>query len=327
MRFPRREFLRLGAAAVAAPALPRLASAQVWPNRVVRLIVGFPPGGGADSAARIAAGRLSEIWGQQVVVENKGGAGGNIAHDTAAHAAPDGYTMLFSPSSLPIMPMLYASMNYDPMADLIPISLLGKYPNLIVVSKDSPVNSLKQFIDNANANPGKVTFATPGIGTTPHLTAELFKKTAGVDLTHVPYRGVAAGAMNDLITNRIDCMFNTTGSLLQAVRSGQVRGLAQSTPERSPLAPELPTFAEAGVPGFNVSSWYGLFAPARTPREIVAKMHDSVATMLKEPAIKSRYEVLGVEAASATPDQLTAIMRGEVELWGPIVKAANIKGE
>jgi tripartite-type tricarboxylate transporter receptor subunit TctC len=327
MRFPRREFLRLGAAAVAAPALPRLASAQVWPNRVVRLIVGFPPGGGADSAARIAAGRLSELWGQQVVVENKGGAGGNIAHDTAAHAAPDGYTMLFSPSSLPIMPMLYASLNYDPMTDLIPISLLGKYPNLIVVSKDSPVNSLKQFIDNANANPGKVTFATPGIGTTPHLTAELFKKTAGVDLTHVPYRGVAAGAMNDLITNRIDCMFNTTGSLLQAVRSGQVRGLAQSTPERSPLAPELPTFAEAGVPGFNVSSWYGLFAPARTPREIVAKIHDSVATMLKEPAIKSRYEVLGVEAASATPDQLTAIMRGEVELWGPIVKAANIKGE
>jgi len=327
MRFPRREFLRLGAAAVAAPALPRLASAQVWPNRVVRLIVGFPPGGGADSAARIAAGRLSEIWGQQVVVENKGGAGGNIAHDTAAHAAPDGYTMLFSPSSLPIMPMLYASLNYDPMTDLIPISLLGKYPNLIVVSKDSPVNSLKQFIDNANANPGKVTFATPGIGTTPHLTAELLKKTAGVDLTHVPYRGVAAGAMNDLITNRIDCMFNTTGSLLQAVRSGQVRGLAQSTPERSPLAPELPTFAEAGVPGFNVSSWYGLFAPARTPREIVAKMHNSVATMLQEPAIKSRYEVLGVEAASATPDQLTAIMRAEVELWGPIVKAANIKGE
>ena len=327
MRLPRRQFLRFGAAAAAVPALPRLASAQVWPNRVVRLIVGFPPGGGADSAARIAAGRLSEIWGQQVVVENKGGAGGNIAHDTAAHAAPDGYTMLFSPSSLPIMPMLYASLNYDPMADLMPISLLGKYPNLIVVSKDSPVNSLQQFIGNAKANPGKVTFATPGIGTTPHLTAELFKKAAALDLTHVPYRGVAAGAMNDLITNRIDCMFNTTGSLLQAVRSGQVRGLAQSTPERSPLAPELPTFAEAGVPGFNVSSWYGLFAPARTPREIVAKMHNSVATMLQEPAIKSRYEVLGVEAASATPDQLTAIMRAEVELWGPIVKAANIKGE
>ena len=196
---------------------------------------------------------------------------------------PDGYTMLFSPSSLPIMPMLYASLNYDPMTDLMPISLLGKYPNLIVVSKTSPVNALKEFIDNAKADPGKVTFATPGIGTTPHLTAELFKKMAGIDLTHVPYRGVAAGAMSDLITNRIDSMFNTTGSLLQAVRSGQVRGLAQSAPQRSPLAPELPTFAEAGVPGFNVSSWYGLFAPAKTPREIVARMHDDVAKMLTEP--------------------------------------------
>jgi tripartite-type tricarboxylate transporter receptor subunit TctC len=330
MKFPRRDFLRFGAAALAAPAFSRSGFAQstaAWPTRVVRLIVGFPPGGGADSAARIAAARLSEMWGQQVIVENKAGAGGNIAHDTAAHAAPDGYTMLFSPSSLPIMPMLYTALNYDPMVDFAPISLLGKYPNLIVVSKDSWAGSLKDYMDRAKANPGKVTFATPGIGTTPHLTAELFKTTAKVDITHVPYRGVAAGAMSDLLANRIDSMFNTTGSLLQAVRSGQVRGLAQSTPERSPLAPELPTFAEAGVPGFNVSSWYGLFAPAKTPREILAKMHDSVAAMLKEPAIKSRYEVLGVDAASATPGELTAIMKSEVALWGPIVKAANIKGE
>src|SRR6476646_4240392 len=327
MKLPRREFLRLGAAVAAAPALHRTASAQAWPTRVVRIIVGFPPGGGADATARIAAARLSEIWGQQVIVENKGGAGGNIAHDTAAHAAPDGYTILFSPSSLPIMPLLYTALNYDPIADFASISTLGKYPNLIVVSKDSSMKSLKEFIDNAKANRGKVTFATPGIGTTPHFTAELFKTMAGIDITHVPYRGVAAGAMSDLLTNRIDSMFNTTGSLLQAVRSGQVRGLAQSAAERSPLAPEIPTFAEAGVPGFNVSSWYGLFAPARTPREIVAKMHDSVATMLKEPPIKARYEVLGVDAASATPAELTAIMKSEIELWGPIVKAANIKCE
>src|SRR6476646_934101 len=327
MRFPRREFLRLGAAAVAAPALPQTASAQAWPNRVVRIIVGFPPGGGADAAARIAAARLSEIWGQQVIVENKGGAGGNIAHDTAAHAAPDGYTILFSPSSLPIMPLLYTALNYDPIADFASISTLGKYPNLIVVSKDSSMKSLTEFIDKAKADPGTVTFATPGIGTTPHFTAELFKTMAGIDITHVPYRGVAAGAMSDLMTNRIDSMFNTTGSLLQAVRSGQVRGLAQSAAERSPLAPELPTFAEAGVPGFNVSSWYGLFAPAKTPRDILAKMHDSVGAMLKEPGIKSRYEVLGVDAASATPAELTAIMKSEIELWGPIVKAANIKCE
>ena len=327
MTFPRREFLRLGAVALAAPTLPRLASAQAWPTRVVRMIVGFPPGGGADSAARIAAARLSEMWGQQVIIENKGGAGGNIAHDTAAHAAPDGYTMLFSPSSFPIMPMLYTALNYDPMTDLVPISLLGKYPNLIVVPNASTINSLKEYIDRAKADPGKVTFATPGIGTTPHLTAELFKKTAAVEITHVPYRGVAAGAMSDLLANRIDSMLNTAGSLLQAVRSGQVRGLAQSTPQRSPLVPELPTFAEAGVPGFNVSSWYGLFAPAKTPREIVKRMHDDVATMLTEPEIKKRYEVLGIDAGSATPEELTGIMKAEIALWGPIVKAANIKGE
>jgi tripartite-type tricarboxylate transporter receptor subunit TctC len=332
MKLPRREFLRLGAAAVACPALPQVVSAQQtstssWPTRVVRIIVGFPPGGGADATARIAAARLSEIWGQQVIVENKGGAGGNIAHDAAAHAAPDGYTILFSPSSLPIMPLLYTSLNYDPIADFVSISTLGKYPNLIVVSKDSPMNSLKEFIDNAKANPGKVTFATPGIGTTPHFTAELFKKIAGIDITHVPYRGVAAGAMSDLLTNRIDSMFNTTGSLLQAVRSGQVRGLAQSTPERSPLAPELPTFAEAGVPGLNVSSWYGLFAPAKTPPDIVKKMHDDTAKMLTEPETKKKYEVLGIEAASATADQMAALIKNEIALWTPIIKAANIKGE
>ncbi len=327
----RRQFLRLAAAATAFPALPRAVFAQsaasTWPNRVVRLIVGFPPGGGADSAARIAADRLSKIWGQQVVVENKGGAGGNIAHDTAAHAPPDGYTMLFSPSSLPIMPMLYGSLSYNPMTDLVPISTLGRYPNLITVSKESPITSLQQYIDKAKANPGKVTFATPGIGSTPHLTAELFKKMAGVDMTHVPYRGVAAGAMSDLLSNRIDSMFNTTGSLLQAVRSGQVRGLAQSTPKRSPLAPELPTFAEAGVPGFDVSSWYGLFAPAKTPPEIVKKMHDDTAKLLDEPDTRKKYENLGIEAASATADEMTAMMKHEVALWGPVIKAANIRGE
>jgi len=327
MKLPRREFLRLGTAALATPALPRMASAQAWPTRVVRIIVGFPPGGGADATARIAAARLSEIWGQQVIVENKGGAGGNIAHDAAAHAAPDGYTILFSPSSLPIMPLLYPSLNYDPIADFASVSTLGKYPNLIVVSKDSSTQSLKEFIDKAKANPGKVTFATPGIGTTPHFTAELFKKMADIDITHVPYRGVAAGAMSDLLTNRIDSMFNTTGSLLQAVRSGQVRGLAQSTPERSPLAPELPTFAEAGVPGLNVSSWYGLFVPAKTPPDIVKKMHDDTAKMLTEPETKKKYEVLGIEAASATADQMAALMKNEIALWTPIIKAAFIKGE
>lgn len=329
MKLPRRNFLQL-AAALAAPAVSRQAFAQGasgWPNRIIRIIVGFPPGGGADSAARIAASRLSEIWGQQVVVENKGGAGGNIAHDTAAHAAPDGYTILFSPSSLPIMKFLYASLNYDAMTDFTPISMLGKYPNVVIVPNDSPVRTLQDYIAKAKANPGKVTYASPGIGTTPHLAAELFKHMASVDITHVPYRGVAAGAMSDLLSNRIDSMFNTTGSLLQAIRSGQVHGLAASTAQRSPLAPELPTFAESGVPGFNVSSWYGLFIASKTPKEIVDKMNASVAQMLTEPEVKRRYETLGVEAASATPADLTAIMNNEIKLWQPIIKAANIRLE
>jgi len=313
---------------LAAPAVSTSVFAQSnWPTRVVRLVVGFPPGGGADSAARIAANRLSEMWGQQVVVENKAGAGGNLAHDNVAHAAPDGCTMLFSPSSFSIMKFLYGSLSYDAMADFTPISLLGRYPNLVVVSKTSRFNSLKDYIDAAKANPGKVTFATPGIGTTPHLTAELFKHMARIDITHVPYRGVSAGAMSDLLADRIDSMFNTTGSLLQSVRSGQVRGIAASTPQRSPLAPEIPTFAETGVPGFDVSSWYGMFVPSKTPKEIVAKMHDSVVRMLTEPAIRQRYETLGVEAASATPEQLTALMKAEITLWEPIIKAAGVKLE
>jgi len=303
------------------------AQAQTYPSRSINLVVTAAAGGVTDVVARAFGQKLTEAWGQQVIVENKGGAGGNIAHDAAAHAAPDGYTILFSPSSLPIMPLLYPSLNYDPIADFASVSTLGKYPNLIVVSKDSSTQSLKEFIDKAKANPGKVTFATPGIGTTPHFTAELFKKMADIDITHVPYRGVAAGAMSDLLTNRIDSMFNTTGSLLQAVRSGQVRGLAQSTPERSPLAPELPTFAEAGVPGLNVSSWYGLFVPAKTPPDIVKKMHDDTAKMLTEPETKKKYEVLGIEAASATADQMAALMKNEIALWTPIIKAANIKGE
>lgn len=331
MRLPRREFLRFGAAALAAPAISRSAMSQgaasSWPSRIIRIVVGFPPGGGADSAARIAANRLSEILGQQVVVENKGGAGGNLAHDAVAHAPADGYSILFSPSSLPIMKFLYASLSYDAMADFTPISLIGKYPNVVIVPNASPIHSLQDYIARAKENPGKVTFATPGIGTTPHLTAELLKHMAKIDITHVPYRGVAAGAMSDLLSNRIDSMFNTTGSLLQSIRSGQVRGLAASTPERSPLAPELPTFAESGVPGFNVSSWYGLFVASKTPKDIVDKMHNGVAKMLAEAETKKRYDNLGVDAVSATPEQVTAIMKDEIKLWEPVIRAAGIRLE
>jgi len=327
MKIPRRKFLHLAAGAAALPAVSGIATAQAWPARVIRLLVGFPPGGGADAAARIVANRLSEIWGQQVVIENKGGAGGNIALDTAAHASPDGYTMALAVIAPAIYGFLFGSLNYDPVADLAPVTLVGVYPNVLVVSNSSSVKSVREYIANAKANPGKVTFASPGVGTSAHLSGELFKRMAGIDITHVPYRGVAAGGMSDLITGRVDAMFNTTGSLLQAVRSGQVRGLAVTSGQRFVTAADLPTIAESGVPGFDVTSWYGLFVPAKTPAPIVQKMQADIVAMLGEPAVKARFEPLGVAVAGSTPAELAARTRADAELWGPVIKAANIKGE
>ncbi len=325
-RLHRRRFLLLAGSAAAAPAFSRTAWAQPWPSRVVRLLVGFPPGGGADAASRIIANGLSDIWGQQVVVENKPGVGGNIAMDTAAHAGPDGYTMALAVIAPAVYGFLLGSLNYDPVADLAPVTLIGTYPNVLIVSNTSPITSVGEYINAAKVNPGKVTFASPGVGTSAHLSGELFKRMAGIDITHVPYRGVAAGGMSDLMTGRVDAMFNTTGSLLQAVRSRQVRGLAVTSGQRFPIARELPTIAEGGVPGFDVTSWYGLFMTARTPAAIVQKLREDVVSMLDQPAVKARFEVLGVAVAGSTPAELAARARADAELWGPIIKAANIRG-
>src|SRR5262245_21610692 len=322
MKIPRRLFLRLAAGAAAQPTLSRLARAQAWPSRVVHFVVGFPAGGGADATTRILAARLSELWSQQVVVENRGGAGGNLAHEMVAHASPDGYTMLMGTNSVPVNPFLFPGLTFDPLTDFAPVSLIGTYPNLIVVPANAPDRTLPELI--ARARREQVTFATPGVGSSPHLAAELFKHMAKIDMVHVPYRGVAAGAMNDLLAGRLDAMFNTTGSLLQSVRAGQVRALAISSAARAQSAPEIPTFAESGVPGYAVESWYAVFVPARTPAEIVRKMHADVTAALGEPAVKARFEPLGVTVASSTPEELGTRMKAEAELWGPIIKAAGI---
>lgn len=327
MKFARRQFLQLAAGVAAFPALSRIARAQAWPTRNVRLVVGFPAGGGADAVSRIIANRLSEVWGQQVVVENKAGAGGNLAFDAVAHANPDGYTILMAVRAPAISRFLFSSLSYDAEADFAPVSQIGVYAHLLVVPNASPAKSLQEFISIAKASPGKVTFASPGIGTPSHLTAELLKRTGGFDMTHVPYRGVAAGAMNDLIAGRIDAMINTTGSLLQAARAGQVRGLAVSAGKRSALAPEFPTMSDSGVPGFDISSWYALFAPAKTPPEIVKVMNADMVAILAEPAVKARLAPLGIEATSSTPDELAAKAAAETQLWGPVIKAANIRGD
>jgi tripartite-type tricarboxylate transporter receptor subunit TctC len=320
----RRELIEASAVAALAPAVfSRAAFAQAWPTRFVRLIAPFPPGGGTDAVARLIGGRLSEVWGQQVVIENRGGAGSNIGTEAAARSEPDGYTMLLASLPLAVNRFIYPSLGYDSIADFAPISLICTYPNVMAVPNSSPAKSVQEFIVHANANRGRITFASSGIGTSTHLSGELFKRMAKIEMTHVPYRG-AAPAMNDLIPGRVDVMFNTTGALLPQVRGGQVRGLAVTTAQRFPTAPELPTVAESGVPGFDVSSWYAFFVPAKTPPDIVRRMHKDTVAALLDPTIKARLEELGLLVIGSTPAELAVHLKSEMDKWGPIIKAAGI---
>jgi tripartite-type tricarboxylate transporter receptor subunit TctC len=323
----RRRLVALSAASALVPGLAaRRAQAQAWPRHFVRLVAPFPAGGGTDAVARVLANRLSEVWGQQMVIENKGGAGGNIAFEMVARSDPDGYTVLITAINLVINRFLYASVGYDAEADFAPVSLICQYPNLMVVPNSSPAKSVMEFIAHAKANRGKITFASSGTGTSTHLSGELFKRMAGIEMTHVPYRGVAL-ALNDVIPGRVDVMFNTMAGVLQHARNGQLRGLAVTTAERFPTAPEFPTVAESGVPGFDVASWYGFFFPAKTPPDIVRKLHVDTVAVLAEPAIRDKLEQLGVGIIGSTPEELAAQVRREAERWGPVIKAAGIKEE
>jgi len=326
MDISRRRILQLAGAAAIGSYSP-VAFAQTYPNRVVRLLVGFPPGGGADLATRVVSEGLSDKWKQQAIVENKPGAGARLAMDTATKAAPDGYTLLVAPGSPEVNRFLFSTLTFDPVADLAPISLIGTYPNIIAVANNSPFNKLEDFIAYAKANPGKVSWASPGVGTVPHLSGELFKHMTGIEMTHVPYRGMTDGLMTDLMTGRVDLMFNTTGSLLQPVKSNQLRGLAVTTAKRFPGALELPTVAESGVPGYDVSSWYGLYAPAKTPAEIIKKINATMVAILADPVVKQKFEPLGVLAQSSTPEELAAKNAADAKLWGPIIEEAGIKVE
>ena len=298
-------------------------SVPAWPTRIVRLVVPFAPGGSTDAMARIIANRLSEIWGQQMVVENRGGGGSNIGHEAVARADPDGYSVLIASLPLAVNRYLFRALSYDPVADLAPVTLICTYPNVMTVPNSSPAKSVMEFVAYAKANRGKITYASSGNGTSVHLSGELFKRMAGIEMTHVPYRG-GGPAINDLIPGRVDVMFNTIGTALPLVRGGQVRGLAVTTAERFRTAPDLPTIAESGIPGFNVSSWFAFFVPAHTPPAIVGKLHADTAAVLAEPAVKERMEKLGVAPASSTPAELAAHLKSEMEKWGPVIKQAGI---
>jgi len=321
---------RLLALAAAAPvlALGRTTAAQApslgWPNRFVKLVVPFTPGGGIDGIGRILGARLSEMWGQQVVIENKPGAGGNIASEFVARSAPDGYTIYITAAGLAVNRYLFASINYDPLADFAPVTLICLFPNLLVVPNSSQVRSVNDLLALAKNNPGKVTFASPGHGSSPHMSGELFKYLAKVDLTHVPYRG-ASPAYTDVIAGRVDCTFAVMASALPLVHSGQLRALGVTTAARVAAAPEVPTIAEAGVPGYDTSSWFAFFVPAKTPPEIIRKMHADTVAALAEPQIRAKLDALGVVVAGSTPEQLGTHLKAEMERWAPVIKAANIK--
>jgi tripartite-type tricarboxylate transporter receptor subunit TctC len=314
----------LAALLISIAGLAGTAHAQSWPSRFVRIVVPFPPGGGTDAIARILAARLSQQWGQQVPVENKGGGATNIGTDMVARSEPDGYTMLLQSMPLAVNRFLFASLPYDPVADLAPVSLLCDYPNVMAVPITSPARSVAEFIAYAKANPGKVTFASSGNGTSVHLSGELFKRMAGIEMTHVPYRG-AGPALNDLIPGRVDVMFNNIGAVLPLIQAGKLRALAVTTAKRTPAAPELPPIAESGVPGFDVSSWYAVFMPAKTPPEIVRKASADTVTALAFPATRARLEQLGVVVIGSTPEGLAAHLRAEMDKWGPLIREAGIK--
>jgi tripartite-type tricarboxylate transporter receptor subunit TctC len=319
----RRRFVGLVATS-ALTSLVRPAGAQGWPSRVVKLVVPFTPGGGIDSIGRILGARLTEIWGQQVVIENKPGAGGNIASEFVARSAPDGYTMYITAAGLAVNRYLFESVNYDPLADFAPVTLICLFPNVLVVPNSSPLRSVGDLVAQAKGEPGKLTFASPGHGSSPHMSAELFKHMAKVNLTHVPYRG-ASPAYTDVIAGRVDCTFAVMASGLPLVRSGQLRALGVTTADRVTTAPEIPTIAESGVPGYDTSSWFAFFVPAKTPPEIIAKMHTDTVAVLAEPQIRAKLDALGVVVVGSTPEQLGAHLKAEMERWAPVIKAANIR--
>jgi tripartite-type tricarboxylate transporter receptor subunit TctC len=320
----RRHVLAGCAAWAAAPGLTLAARAQhAWPNRVVRIIVPLAAGGPTDFVARIVADQLSKIWNQQVVVENRSGAGTNLGTEVVARSDPDGYTVLYGTSSLAVNRSLYRSLGYDPISDFAPVTHISSFALFMFVPNSSPAKSVQEFIAYAKANRGKLALASPGTGSMPHLAGELFTRMAGIEMTHVPYRG-AAPALNDLIPGRVDAYFGS-GALLENMRSGQIRGLGVTSLHKDPAAPELPSIAEAAVPGYEALSWQALFVPAKTPPEIINKMNADTVAGLADPAIRAKLAQGGYSVIAAGPTELAALLRSEIDKWTMLIKQTGIK--
>ncbi|WP_011299789.1 Bug family tripartite tricarboxylate transporter substrate binding protein [Cupriavidus necator] len=313
----------VAAAVFSAPAV----QAQAYPNKPIRMVVGFPSGGAPDTLARIVSEKISPSWGQPVVVDNKPGAGGNIGAEAVAHAPADGYTLAMGTvGTHSINGALYSKMPYDMVKDFTPVILVATTPNVLVVHPGVPAKNVSELIALAKARPGGLTFGTPGVGTSLHVAGELFNSMAGVKITHVPYKGRAM-AIPDLLGGHITMMFDNLPSALPVVKEGKLRALGVTSAKRSPSAPDIPTLAEQGLPGFEADSWFAIFAPANTPKDVVAKLNAEFNRIYSLPDVQAKLKTLGLDPVLGTPEKLAAYQRSEIAKWAKVVKESGAKAE
>lgn len=301
--------------------------AQVYPGKPVRLIVPFAPGGGVDITTRVIAQKLSEIWGQQAIVDNRPGAGGIIGTEMAAKASPDGYTALMgSIGSVSINPSLYSKLPYDPMRDFVPVTQTGFVPNILVVHPSIPAKNVKELIALAKSKPGDLTFGSGGVGTSNHLSGELFKRMAGVDMRHIPYK-VGAQATSDLIGGQLAVMFDNLPTSLPHVKAGKLRPVAVTSSARSSALPGVPTVADSGLRGYEVVGWVGVLLPTGTQREIVTKLNADIGKVLAMRDVKEKFLAQGAETAASTPEQFAAFIRAEISKWARVIKETGARAD
>lgn len=317
----------LTACTLLASALPApFAIAQTYPAKPVRVIVSFPPGSGADIVARTVTPRLTEVFGQQFIVDNRAGASGNLGSEVAAHSPPDGYTLLFTPASVASSQALYTKLNYNLQKDLDPISMVASAPFVLVVHPSLPVKSAKDLIALAKARPGQLLYASTGNGGSPHLAMELFKMEAKIDIGHIPYKGTPP-AVTDLIAGQVSMMFANTLSVLPYVNSGRLRALGISSAKRSAAAPSIPTIAETGMPGFESTTWFGMLAPAGTPKEIVNRLTTEIRKLVQTKAMSDALIAQGADPLGSTAEEFQAKIKSDIDKWTRTIKAAGVKAE
>ena len=315
------------AACVVGLSMAQIATAQPYPSKPVRIVVGYTPGGSNDVLARVVAKHLQDTWRQPFVVENKPGASGQIGAETGAKAAPDGYTLTVIPNDvLTVQPNLYAKLPFDPVADFEPVATLGTVPIALVVSTLSPIKSVSDLVAAAKAKPGSFTFASSGAGGPQHMSAEMFMLLTGTKIVHIPYKGNAP-ALTDVLGGQVDILFSPINSALPHIRSGKLRALAVATDQRVPSLPDVPTLAEAGVPGYKSEIWIGLFAPAHTPKDIVDKIAAEVARMQSQNEVKEQLAAQGIDPIATSPSQLSAQIKSDLGRWSKVIKETGLKLE